>query len=92
MTSCSDYTGSMVRTQIQVTEQQQRKLRARALERGISLAEMIRRCVDQALADDVPDRGALYELAEEIVGCFPDKRGATDLAREHDRYLEEAFE
>ena len=82
----------MVRTQIQLTEQQVRKLRATAQERGISLAEMIRRCVNHALADELPDRDALYRRAERIVGCFPDKKGATDLARGHDRYLEEAFE
>jgi hypothetical protein len=63
-----------------------------ALERGISLAEMIRRCVDRALADELRDRDGLYERAAGIVGQFPDQKGATDLARKHDRYLEEAFE
>lgn len=69
-----------------------RKLRARARERRILLSETIRRCVDRALADEVPDRDTLYERAARIVGCFPDKRGTTDLAREHDRHLEESFE
>ncbi len=82
----------MVRTQIQLTEQQIRKLRARARERGLSLAEVIRRCVDSALSNEVHDRAKLYERAGRIIGCFPDKKGATDLAREHDRYLEKAFE
>jgi hypothetical protein len=82
----------MVRTQIQLTEEQLRKLRARARERGLSLAEMIRRCVDVALADEIRDRGSFYEKAANIMGRFPDKQGATDLARKHDGYLEEAFE
>jgi hypothetical protein len=82
----------MVRTQIQLTEQQLRRLRARAREQGISLAEMIRRCVDVVLADETNDRAELYERASRIIGRFPDKGGATDLAREHDSYLEKAFE
>ncbi len=56
------------------------------------MAEMIRRCVDIALADEINDRAALYERASRIVGRFPDTGGATDLAREHDSYLEKAFE
>jgi hypothetical protein len=51
----------MIRTQIQLTEQQVRRLRAQAREQGVSLAEMIRRCVDKALADGVPNRIALYD-------------------------------
>lgn len=82
----------MVRTQIQLTEEQLRKLRARARERGVSMAEMIRRCVDVALAEEIDDRCALYENASRIIGRFPDKRGVTDLARNHDDYIEGAFE
>jgi hypothetical protein len=82
----------MVRIQIQLTEQQLRKLRARARERGISLAEMIRRCIDFAFADETNDRAELYEKAARIVGRFPDEGGAKDLAREHDCYIENAFE
>ncbi|MBI4476877.1 MAG: ribbon-helix-helix protein, CopG family, partial [Acidobacteria bacterium] len=44
----------MVRTQIQLTEQQARRLRAQARERGVSLAEMIRRCVEKGLAEEAP--------------------------------------
>jgi hypothetical protein len=82
----------MVRTQIQLTEQQLRKLRARAREHGISLAEVIRRCVDLALADEINDRAEFYDKAARIVGRFPDEGDVTDLAREHDSYLEKAFE
>ena len=82
----------MVRTQIQLTEQQLRRLRAKAREHGISLAEVIRQCVDFALADEINDRAELYERASQIIGRFPDKRGATNLAQEHDSYLEKAFE
>jgi hypothetical protein len=82
----------MVRTQIQLTEQQARRLRAEARARGVSLAEMIRRLVEKGLAEDVPDRAALYERAVRIVGRFSDRRGATDISSRHDHYLDEAYD
>jgi hypothetical protein len=66
----------MVRTQIQLTEQQARRLRAQARERGLSLAEVIRRYVEKGLAAEAPDRRALYERAARLVGRFRDRRGA----------------
>jgi len=82
----------MVRTQIQLTEQQARRLRAQAHDRRISLAEMVRRCVDRGLADDHPDRAALYERAARLVGRLPARRKTRDISTRHDRYLDEAFE
>jgi hypothetical protein len=82
----------MVRTQIQLTEAQARQLRALAREQGISLAEMIRRCVDAVIGQHGPDRAALYERAEGLVGRFDDRDAATDLSRRHDEYVTEAFE
>lgn len=82
----------MVRTQIQLTEQQARRLRAEARARGVSLAEIIRQYVERGLSENVPDRRALYERAARLVGRFRDRRGARDLSRSHDRYLDEAFE
>jgi hypothetical protein len=82
----------MVRTQIQLTEQQARRLRAQARERRISLAEMIRRYVEKGLAEEAPDRAALYDRAAGVVGRFRDRRGARDVSRTHDRYLDEAYE
>ncbi len=82
----------MVRTQIQLTEQQARRLRAEARAQGVSLAELIRRFVDGGLAGEKVDRAKLYAKAIHVVGRFPDRRGAKNLAREHDRYLDEALE
>ena len=82
----------MVRTQIQLTEQQARRLRAEARDRGVSLAEMIRRCVDKGLADEGTDRTALYARAARLIGRFPDRSGTRDVSGKHDRYLDEAFE
>ena len=82
----------MIRTQIQLTEQQARRLRAQARERGVSLAELIRQCVDTALAEEAPNRMALYDRAARLVGRFPDRRGARDISARHDSYLDKAFE
>lgn len=82
----------MVRTQIQLTEQQARRLRDQAREQGLSLAEVIRRFVEKGLAEETPGRDALYDRAARAVGRFRDRRGARDLAAQHDRYLDEACE
>jgi hypothetical protein len=82
----------MVRTQIQLTERQARRLRARARERGLSVAELIRRCVETALSAEEPSRAELYARARRIAGRFADRQGARDLSRLHDDYLDEAFE
>jgi hypothetical protein len=81
----------MVRTQIQRTERQARRLRAEARERRISIAEMIRRSVEKGLSEET-DRAALYDRAARLVGRFRDRRSARDVSIDHDRYLDEAFE
>jgi len=82
----------MVRTQIQLTERQARRLRAEARERGVSLAEIIRRYIEKGLSEEGPDRAARYERAARVVGRFCDRRGARDLSSKHDRYLAETYE
>jgi hypothetical protein len=82
----------MIRTQIQLTERQASRLRAQARDRGISLAEVIRRYVEKGLSEEESDRAALYDRAARVVGRFRDRRGAGDLSTRHDRYLDEAFE
>ncbi len=81
----------MVRTQIQLREHQARRLRSLARQMGVSMAEIIRRYVDRGLEGERPGRADLYARAERLIGRFPDLEGATDLATEHDRYLEDAF-
>ncbi len=82
----------MVRTQVQLTEEQMRKLRREAAKRGVSLAEVVRVCIDRAFAQDAPDRRQLYARAARLIGAFEDREQATDLSAAHDRYLEEAFD
>lgn len=81
----------MVRTQIQFTEQQLRLLRTAARARGVSIAEVVRSCVDTGLTTTDRDRDALYRDALAVAGTFVEPTGATDLASDHDRYLTEAL-
>jgi hypothetical protein len=81
----------MIRTQIQLTKAQYRRLRMAAAEEGVSLSEMIRRTVDSALGERTPSRAELYTRAAGIVGSFQDREGAEDLSGQHDDYLQEAF-
>jgi hypothetical protein len=82
----------MVRIQIRLTAQQARRLRAEARERGLSLAEIIRRYVEKERSEETPNRAVLYERAARVVGRFRDRRGARDVSSKHDRYLDEAYE
>jgi hypothetical protein len=82
----------MIRTQIQLTEEQARRLRQAARERGVSMAEVVRRCIDRGLAAEVPDRAARYARAADLVGAFEDPTGARRVAEAHDDYLGDAFE
>lgn len=81
----------MVRTQIQLTDQQARRLRAEARERGVSLAELIRRYVEKGLSEESPDRADLYARAARIVGRFSAPDGARDVSSKHDQYLDDVF-
>ena len=79
----------MIRTQIQLTEDQARSLRDLSRSNRESMASLIRRAIDQFLMSRKPDRSALYRQASSIVGKY--EAGAQDISVEHDRYLEEAF-
>ncbi|HLG08387.1 MAG TPA: ribbon-helix-helix protein, CopG family [Gaiellaceae bacterium] len=76
----------MVRTQIQLTEQQARALRRVAASRGMSMAAVIREVLDRALTTS---HDAKVERALAVVGRF--SSGATTVSRDHDRELERAF-
>ena len=83
----------MVRTQIQLTPEQHRRLKRWAQQRGISLAEAVRRCVVEHLEaqDAAPPRATLVREALKVAGTYRDPDGATDVAREHDRHLSDAY-
>ncbi|HEY4481951.1 MAG TPA: CopG family transcriptional regulator [Candidatus Brocadiaceae bacterium] len=80
----------MVRTQIQLTEEQVKALKKIALSRHLSIAEIIRQAVDTVIRTnttvDIEER---RKRAIDIVGRF--SSGKRDISRKHDTYLVEAF-
>lgn len=82
---------TMVRTQIQLQEQQVRNIRKVIAKEHISMAHFIRRSIDVAIQEH---NGSLRtetrrEKALTAVGCLNDP--ATDLASNHDQHLAEAY-
>jgi len=83
----------MVRTQIQLTVDQHRRLKRWAQQRGISLSEALRRFVDEHLAAErgPTTRAMLVREALQVAGTHEDPKGATNVAREHDEHLSDAY-
>jgi Ribbon-helix-helix protein, copG family len=81
----------MIRTQIQLTEEQAVKLRRLAAARDVSMAELIRDAVDRL--PDRDDRAERLNRALAVVrrGGFHDVEGRTDVSARHDEYLEKIF-
>ena len=76
----------MIRTQIQLSEEQYRALKEAARCEDVSLAAIVRRCVDRWLAEQ--QEGARRERADRalaVVGRFAS--GSDDVAERHDAYL-----
>jgi hypothetical protein len=83
----------MIRTQIQLEARHERAIKKIAKRDGISMAEVIRRCVDTALAaEGGTDLDARYKQASQLIGAFASAERAADVAANHDEYLDEAFE
>ncbi len=80
----------MVRTQIQLTEEQVDKIKKAAIARHQSVAELIRQAVDNILKSnasiDIEER---RKRAIAAAGKF--SSGRKDISKEHDSYLAEAF-
>jgi predicted transcriptional regulator len=81
----------MIRTQIQLAEEQSRRLHEVARCSGVSVAEVIRRSVDMYLErEPLGTSGiATREAAAQLIGPF--HSGTTDIAARHDDYLDEAY-
>lgn len=81
----------MIRTQIQLTEQQSQRLHEEARRAGLSVAELIRRSVDQFLGQ-TSSTGRLSAGRTsmlEVVGRFDS--GLTDVSSRHDHYLDQDY-
>ena len=80
----------MVRTQIQLTETQAKTLKRVAVNEGISVAEIIRRAVENMLqAGHKAGRQERVKRAVEIAGKF--RSGKGNVSRKHDEYLAEVY-
>ena len=80
----------MVRTQIQLDDDQARAVRNLAAIEGKSVAEVIRMAVDLLLGSTRrPNRAELKRRALAAAGRF--RSGLGDVAAGHDRYLEESY-
>ncbi len=83
----------MVRTQIQLTEEQARLLKEIAHTQHISMAELIRRQVDTLIKGrkmhSRDKRDKLVDQAKEACGKYGS--GRSDISEEHDSYLSGDF-
>jgi Arc/MetJ-type ribon-helix-helix transcriptional regulator len=78
----------MVRTQIQLTEEQARLLHEIATREGVSMAEIIRQSVDKFIQDQSKNkRWEQVERAKEAAGKYHAE--VKDLAKNHNLYLTE---
>jgi hypothetical protein len=80
----------MVRTQIQLTEDQVRTLKKIALSRDLSVAELIRQAVDSMIkSSPASDPEERMKRALDVVGKF--SSGKNDVSKHHDAYLAESY-
>jgi hypothetical protein len=80
----------MVRTQIQITDQQAAVLRSLSAERRLSIAELIRESIDAFVQREAGiSRERRIARARHAAGKFASS--ASDVSAEHDKYLAGAF-
>ena len=80
----------MVRTQIQLTDDQAKTVKKLAMVRGVSMAEFIRQAVEKVIHSGPEiDREERVKRARDIAGKF--SSGKSDVSRKHDDYLDEAY-
>jgi hypothetical protein len=80
----------MVRTQIQLTEDQARALKRIAASRHLSVAELIRRAIDAMIRTSAAvDPEVRLKRSLEIAGKF--SSGKRDISKKHDVYLSESY-
>ena len=79
----------MLRTQIQIEEDQIRWLRDRAKERGVSVSQLIREAVEfyRKYEDRLPEDKKKKALV--AIGRYAS--GVSEISEKHDDYLAEAF-
>jgi uncharacterized protein YgbK (DUF1537 family) len=90
----------MIRTMVQLTEEQLKALKELAKARKTSVASLVRESVEQYVTTAIKEsdleekrRRALefIKYIEEHPDEFRDIEGKTDVARNHDKYLDEIY-
>jgi len=81
----------MVRTQVQLREEQMEILREWATERRVSIAELIRQSVDMLIRSS-GGIGEAEKRRRAIAAAGSFRSGLSDVSVNHDRYLVEAYE
>jgi hypothetical protein len=72
----------VIRTQISLTPEQMRRLRAEARRRGVPIAEVVRDAVDRVVPGDPDGRQARFDRALAAAGTF--RSGTGDVSARHD--------
>ena len=85
----------MVRTMIQLTEEQVKALKALAKVRKTSVAKLVRESVTLYVAStaqvSMQERKKRARAIRAVAGKYHDIQRAKDLSTNHDKYLDEAF-
>lgn len=80
----------MERTQISLETEQADRLRRLARQRGVSMAHLIREAVERVYGPEAAGSSeAAWARARRAIGRG--HSGQSDVAREHDRYLDEIY-
>jgi hypothetical protein len=79
----------MIRTQIQLTEEQSKLLRKIAARKNKSVAELIRMSVDEMIQKE--RRPGMEELRLRAINAAGKISGPSDLSINHDDYLAEVY-
>jgi hypothetical protein len=80
----------MVRTQIQLTDEQAKMLKRLAADRDVSMAELIRQSINVFFRSvETTNPEERKRRAMSAVGMFQSREG--DISVEHDKYLAEDF-
>jgi post-segregation antitoxin (ccd killing protein) len=82
----------MVRVQVQLETDQHRRIKRRAKRLGLSVAEVVRRCIDAELRSQEPDiHEDRVRRALAVVGRYADPAGKRNVARDHDAVLADVY-
>jgi hypothetical protein len=79
----------MIRAQIQFEESQYQRLKEAAARRSVSMAQFVREGVEAYLAREPADR---WDDLFRVAGKYGKDGPLEDVGREHDLYLDEAYE